>query len=113
MVCTTCAPREMQETRVSVYGNKGMVSRIGDNLSITIDGMTENISNGQELKIDTLSTQQGGPHDWLCRDFVDSILDNRDPIVTGESALQTVEIVKAVYKSAMQGIPVKIPLPRY
>lgn len=112
MVCTTCAPKENQETRVSIYGTKGFISKTGDKLTISIDGFRET-TEGEEMKMDTLSAPRGGPHDWLCYDFVDSILENRDPVVTGESALKTVEIVTGVYQSALQGHPVKLPLPRY
>lgn len=112
MVCTTCAPKDSQETRVSIYGTKGFISKTGDKLTISTDG-TKETTEGEEMKVDTLSAVRGGPHDWLCHDFVDSILENRDPVVTGESALKTVEIVTGVYQSALQGHPLKLPLPRY
>lgn len=113
IVCTTCAPKEMQETRVSIYGTRGSVSKIGDNVTINIDGEVEEISPGINVKTDTLSTVRGGPHDWICFDFIDSIIEGRSPVVTGESALKTVEVIKGVYQSALNGNVVKLPLPRF
>jgi predicted dehydrogenase len=122
LVCTTCAPEDMQETRLSIYGVKGVVSirliykgmaSTGDQLIIKIGEKPVETFTGQTLRTDSLSIPKGGPHTWQCRDFIDSILENRDPIVTGESALKAVEIITAVYQSALQGKPVKLPLPRY
>jgi len=113
LICTTCAPREMQERRISVYGAKGMISLVGDQLTVKIEGQPTETISGETLKKDTLSTAPGGPHAWQCRDFIDSIIEDRDPIVAGESALKAVELVTAVYQSALQGKPVKLPLPRY
>ncbi len=113
IICTTCAPRDVQETRISIYGTKGMVSLIGDQLTITINGEPPEMVTGNTMKNDTLTTPVGGPHAWQCRDFIDSIIENRDPIVTGEKALKSVEIVTAVYQSALQDQPIKLPLTRY
>jgi UDP-N-acetyl-2-amino-2-deoxyglucuronate dehydrogenase len=122
LVCTTCTPEDMQETRVSIYGDKGAVSKkasfkgmvaAGDQLTIKIGEKPAETLTGQTLKTDSLTIPKGGPHTWQCRDFIDSIIENHDPIVTGESALKAVEIITAVYQSALQGKPVKIPLPRY
>ncbi len=113
IICTTCMLREMQETRISIYGTKGVTSRLGDQLTVKIEGESQETVTGETLKRDTLTTPSGGPHAWQCRDFIDSIIEDRDPVVTGESALKAVEIITAVYQSALQGKPVKLPLPRY
>ena len=114
LVCTTClTPSNMQETRLTIHGTKGTISRVGDQLIWRIVGEPEEILAGEALKSDTLTVAPGGPHTWQCRDFIDAILEDRDPIVTGESAIKALELVKAVYESALQGKPVKLPLPRY
>lgn len=43
-------------------------------------------------------------------DFVDAILDNRPPKVTGLDGRNAVEIFEAVYRSQRAGRPVKLPL---
>ncbi len=113
LISTTCAPRGMQETRISIYGTNGMVSIIGNQLTIKIGEQPVEVVSGETLKKDTLTTPAGGTHAMQCRDFIDAILENRDPVITGESALKAVEIVTGVYQSALQDKPVKLPLPRY
>ena len=44
------------------------------------------------------------------QDFVDSIREDRKPMVTGEDARPAVEIILAVYQSARTGQPVRLPL---
>jgi UDP-N-acetyl-2-amino-2-deoxyglucuronate dehydrogenase len=44
------------------------------------------------------------------QDFVDSLREGRDPMVTGEDARPAVEIILAVYRSAQTGQPVRLPL---
>jgi UDP-N-acetyl-2-amino-2-deoxyglucuronate dehydrogenase len=122
LACTTCAPEDMQETRLSIYGDKGVVEMkvpykgtgsTGDELTVKIGEKPAQTFTRQTLKTDTLTIPKGGPHTWQCRDFIDSIIERRDPAVTGESALKAVEIITAVYQSALQGKPVNLPLPRY
>jgi predicted dehydrogenase len=84
-----------------------------DQLTVKIGEKPAETFTGQTLKTDSLTIPKGGSHSWQCRDFIDSIIERRDPVVTGESALKAVEIITAVYQSALQGKPVKLPLPRY
>lgn len=44
-------------------------------------------------------------------DFLRAILENRDPLVTGEEGRRTVEIFTAVYRSQRDRCPVSFPLP--
>lgn len=44
------------------------------------------------------------------QDFVDSIREDRAPMVTGEDGRAAVEIILAVYQSARTGQPVRLPL---
>jgi len=113
IICTTCMPREAQETRLSIYGTKGEITLTGDELIVRIEEETAKTVAGQTLKSDTLTVAPGGPHAWQCRDFIDAIIEDRDPVVTGESALKAVEIVTGIYQSALQGKPIGLPLPRY
>jgi len=113
MICTTCMLREMQETRISVYGSKGMISLLGDQLTVKIDGEPVEIITGETLKTETIKSPMDDTHAWQIRDFIDSIIEDRVPVVTGESAFKAVEIIAAVYQSALQEKPIKLPLPRY
>jgi UDP-N-acetyl-2-amino-2-deoxyglucuronate dehydrogenase len=115
ITCTTSlSHQDLQETRVSVYGTKGTLSRIGDRLVRRIQGEPEvQGAEGAKMQKDTLTVQVMSPHTEQCRDFIRAILEDRDPIVTGESASKALEVVKAVYLSCQQREPVKLPLKGY
>ncbi|NPV08671.1 MAG: Gfo/Idh/MocA family oxidoreductase [Anaerolineae bacterium] len=50
-------------------------------------------------------------HVPVIQDFVDAILQDREPMVSGRDGLETLELVMAVYKSAQEGREVTLPLP--
>ena len=49
-------------------------------------------------------------HELQIRDFLDAILDNRDPLVTGEDGRAVVEIIEAIYLSSREHRPVRFPI---
>ncbi len=49
-------------------------------------------------------------HQWQLQDFIESIIDKRKPMVSGEEGRKTVEIFNAIYESNSTGKPVKFPL---
>ena len=49
-------------------------------------------------------------HRLQIRDFLQSILADRPPLVTGEEGRKTVEIFTAIYRSQRDGRPVRFPL---
>jgi len=52
----------------------------------------------------------GFGHTPLYADVIDAIKNDRDPYVTAEDGKQALEMVLAIYKSAAEGKPVKLPL---
>jgi len=49
-------------------------------------------------------------HRHQIQDFLQSILEGREPLVPGEEGRKTVEIFTAIYRSQREGRPVKFPL---
>jgi len=49
-------------------------------------------------------------HRLQIRDFLQAILEGREPLVPGEEGRKTVEIFTAIYRSQRDGRPVKFPL---
>ena len=49
-------------------------------------------------------------HRLQIQDFLDAVLNDREPAVTGEEGRKTVEIFAAIYRSQRDGKPVKFPL---
>ena len=113
IICTTSAPKDAQETRISVYGTRGVMSLVGDELTMKIEGEPSETIVGETLRKDTLTVPLGSTHTEQCINFIDAILEDREPAVTGESALKAIEIITAIYQSSMQGKPVSLPLRRY
>ena len=52
----------------------------------------------------------GFGHMPLYEDVIDAIKNGRDPYVTAEDGRRALELVLAIYKSAAEGQPVKLPL---
>ena len=50
-------------------------------------------------------------HHLQIRDFLQSIIDDRDPMVTGSEGRKTVELFTAIYRSNRENKPVQFPLP--
>jgi len=49
-------------------------------------------------------------HEAVLRDFARSIIEDREPEVTGEEGMKSVELINAVVMSAVEKRPVKLPL---
>jgi predicted dehydrogenase len=46
----------------------------------------------------------------MVNEFIQSIRENRPPLVTGDDGLKAVEVVAAAYESAQSGQPVSLPV---
>ncbi|MGH7492637.1 MAG: Gfo/Idh/MocA family protein [bacterium] len=49
-------------------------------------------------------------HQLQIKDFLSAIVENRDPMVTGEEGRKTVELFTAIYRSQRDGKIIKLPL---
>ena len=49
-------------------------------------------------------------HERNIEDFLQAVLEGREPMITGEAGRVTVEIFTAIYRSTRDGKPVKWPL---
>jgi UDP-N-acetyl-2-amino-2-deoxyglucuronate dehydrogenase len=106
-------PNNLEET-LSIFGEKATVC-IGGLAVNKIE--TWRIEGSEESEDELLSAQEGDPdnvygfgHTLLFKDVVDSIIENRQPLVNGEEAKKPLEIILAAYKSTATGMPVKFPL---
>ena len=55
-------------------------------------------------------SKSGIAHREQYQDFVNAILEDREPLVNGEEAKKAIEIVLAIYRSAQEGKEVNLPL---
>jgi len=106
-------PKNLEET-LSIFGEKAAVC-IGGLAVNKIE--TWRVEGSEESEEEVLAAQEADPdnvygfgHTLLFKDVVDSIIENREPLVSGEEAKKPLEIILAAYKSTATGMPVKFPL---
>jgi predicted dehydrogenase len=58
-------------------------------------------------------SQLANPHSGLYADLIRAIRDKRQPLADGLSGRQAVELVLAIYRSALEKMPVALPLPDF
>ncbi len=81
------------------------VSDLGNSFS-TKAGV--DIKKGTACSAPTESAIEG--HRLLIKDLIEAILEDRKPLVTGQEARKSIEIVLAIYESAKTGRAVSLPL---
>ena len=101
-------PKNLEET-LTITGEKG---------TVVIGGMAVNKVNiwrvEGDKEEDFLSIDCGDPnsvygfgHKALYKDFMESLEENRDPLVNGVQGMNAVKIILAAYKSQLTGLPIK------
>lgn len=110
---TDVYPKNLEET-LYIFGKKGTVKaggtsvnkieewRFADQLDDPKDVMEQFHENPPNI--------YGFGHTPLYADVIDSIRDNREPYVNAQDGRDALELVLAIYKSALEEKPVKLPL---
>ncbi|MEN6626398.1 MAG: Gfo/Idh/MocA family oxidoreductase [Candidatus Sumerlaeia bacterium] len=107
-----------QDIRIEISGERGTAIMVGERMAVwkfrderPEDEAIRQIGIGSgpsgatgQADFDFVS------HQMIVEDFTRAILSGGEPIATGSSARHTLEIALAMYKSANQGAPVKLPL---
>jgi predicted dehydrogenase len=113
---TACTfPTNLNET-LSVFGEKG---------SVVIGGIAVNrLETWRFADSDTVGDDEdsmvnaskhaplsvyGDGHGALFKDFIEAIVQDREPLVSGRSGKRAMELVLAIYKSQKIGQPVELP----
>lgn len=110
---TDVYPKNLEET-LYLFGEKGTVKAGGTSVnkieewrfSDTLDDPDEVIKEFSENPPNVY----GFGHTPLYADVIDAIENNREPYVNAEAGKRALELVLAIYKSAAEGAPVKLPL---
>ena len=110
---TDIYPKNLEET-LYIFGAKGTVKAGGQSVNIleewrfsdVLDDPTEVLRECSEAPPNIY----GFGHTSLYKDMIDAIENNREPYVNGEAGRRALELVLAIYKSASEGRPVKLPL---
>ncbi|HRS66532.1 MAG TPA: Gfo/Idh/MocA family oxidoreductase [Spirochaetia bacterium] len=109
-------PKNLNET-LSLFGEKGSVVigglavnkietwRFAD--ADIVGDTEEKVLNPDEKDPPTV---YGFGHTALYADFIDAIINNREPLINGEAGKKALEIILAIYKSQKTGQPVELPI---
>ncbi len=106
---TNVYDKNLEET-LYIIGEKGTV-KIGGTATNTIDvwqfadGETEDMAMVEEAE-----NIYGNGHISIYADMIRAITDDRAPYVDAYAGKRALEVVLAIYKSAYEGRPVKLPL---
>ena len=109
---TNVYPENLEET-LYIFGEKG-TAKLGGKSTNTID--VWDFADEQEGDAGNRGFQEptsnvyGNGHTQLFRDMMEAIRDNRPPYVDAVAGRNALEVVLAIYKSAAEGKPVKLPL---
>lgn len=110
---TNVYPKNLEET-LYIFGEKGTAKAAGTSDNIIeewafADGR-DNPEEVKELFSENPPNIYGFGHTPLYSDVIDAIKNHRSPLVDGEAGKRALELVLAIYKSAAEHRPVKLPL---
>ncbi len=106
-------PRNLEET-LYIFGEKGTVKAGGKSVNLIEEWhLADETEDEETIKKENSEQPQsvyGFGHNPLYADVIDAIKNNRKPLCDGEAGMRALELVLAIYKSASEGKPVKLPL---
>lgn len=109
---TNVYPKNLEET-LYLFGEKGTV-KLGGKSTNAIDvwDFADETDADQSNKglFEQTSNVYGNGHTSLFADVMDAIENDREPYVNAVSGRNALETILAIYKSAAEGKPVKLPL---
>lgn len=110
---TNVYPKNLEET-LYIFGEKGTAKAAGTSDNIIEEWNFEDNTDDPEIVKKTYSENPpnvyGFGHTPLYADVIDAINTGREPYVTGEDGKRALEMILAIYKSAAEHRPVKLPL---
>jgi len=106
--------------KIEIHGTKGSLIVSGDHIvdfqSAVAPAYAFEEAGRLHAPVVTMSTASDPAqvdctwHRLQIEDFVKSVLEGTEPLVSGREGRKSVEIINAIYKSARTGAPVKLPL---
>jgi len=114
---TVCVYPENLEETLNIFGENGTVRLAGIAMNEIMDWNFADSPEGEEEEMKKVSYQTdtvyGYGHNLLFEDVIESIKQDREPLVNGLEGKKAIELVLGVYKSARENKPVQFPLEDY
>lgn len=110
---TNVYPRNLEET-LYIFGKDGTAKAAGTSDNIIEEwNFADSLDDPEQVKAlysENPPNVYGYGHTPLYADVIDAIQNSRQPYVDGEAGKRALELVLAIYKSAAEHRPVKLPL---
>ncbi|MEG1354097.1 MAG: Gfo/Idh/MocA family oxidoreductase [Malacoplasma sp.] len=110
---TNIYPKNLEET-LYIFGEKGTVKAGGKSVNIieewNFEDNKEDANLVKEQNSENPESVYGFGHNPLYKDVIHAIETHSKPLVDAEAGKRALELVLAIYKSAAEGKPVKLPL---
>ena len=110
---TNIYPKNLEET-LYLFGQKGTVKAGGKSVNIIEEWIfADNNEDAEEVKKNNSEMPKnvyGFGHTPLYKDVINAIETHTKPLIDAEAGRRALELVLAIYKSAAEGKPVKLPL---
>ena len=110
---TNVYPQNLEET-LYLFGENGTVKAGGKSVNIIEEwDFRDRRGDPATIKMEFRENPPnvyGFGHTPLYRDLIEAVRDDREPYVSAQEGLKTLELVLAIYKSAAEHRPVKLPL---
>ena len=109
---TNIYPTNLEET-LSLFGSDGTMKLGGTSVNKIDELFLKDAVDADAVKAEAAETPEnvyGYGHTFLYKDVIESIQSGRKPCVDGAAGKRALELVLAIYKSAAEGKPVKLPL---
>ena len=110
---TDVYPKNLEET-LYIFGEKGTVKAGGQSVNVIEEWrFSDLLDDPEEVKAtyhENPPNVYGFGHTALFADVIDAINEDRQLMVSAEDGKRALELVLAIYKSAAEGRPVKLPL---
>ena len=110
---TNVYPKNLEET-LYIFGEKGTVKAGGEAVNIIEEWkFSDYFGDEEDVKKECSENPPnvyGFGHSKLYKNVINAIEGKEDLVVDGEAGKRALEIVLAIYKSAAEGKPVKLPL---
>lgn len=110
---TDIYPQNLEET-LYLFGEKGTVKAGGQSVNCIEEWrFSDTLDDPEAVKkqfAENPPNVYGFGHTPLYADVIEAILNDREPYVNGEAGKRALELVLAIYKSAAEHLPVKLPL---
>lgn len=110
---TNVYPKNLEET-LYIFGEKGTVKAGGEAVNIIEEWrFSDYLDEPEQVKKECHEVPPnvyGFGHTRLYKDMIEAIVEDREPYVDGEAGKRALELVLAIYLSAMENRIVKLPL---